>query len=102
MVTTIIRTEEGESVPSECAIKVFKTTLNKFMRRDDYIKDDYRFKHTYKFSKQNPRKIVKLWAEKEKFNLKRYLNLLKFNIYIILLFCTDFIARGYYVLRWCT
>lgn len=57
------------NVPSECAIKVYKTTLNEFKNRDRYIKDDYRFKD--RFRKQNPRKVVKLWAEKEKHNLKR-------------------------------
>ncbi|XP_075682459.1 serine/threonine-protein kinase RIO3 [Rhinoderma darwinii] len=60
---------EGQEVPSECAIKVFKTTLNEFKNRDKYIKDDYRFKD--RFSKLNPRKVIRMWAEKEKHNLKR-------------------------------
>lgn len=35
----------GELIlPNECAIKIFKTTLNEFKQRDRYIKDDYRFK----------------------------------------------------------
>lgn len=62
---------EGQTIPPECAIKVFKTTLNEFKNRDRYIKDDYRFKD--RFGKQNPRKVVKLWAEKEMHNLKRYM-----------------------------
>ena len=53
----------------ECAVKVFKTTLNEFKNRDRYIKDDYRFKA--RFGKQNPRKVVRMWAEKEMHNLKR-------------------------------
>lgn len=61
--------EDGTPVPDECAIKIFKTTLNEFFRRDKYIKEDYRFKN--RFGKQNPRKIVRLWAEKEMHNLKR-------------------------------
>jgi len=61
---------EGQTIPPECAIKVFKTTLNEFKNRDRYIKDDYRFKD--RFGKQNPRKVVRLWAEKEMHNLKRY------------------------------
>ncbi|XP_061453054.1 serine/threonine-protein kinase RIO3 isoform X1 [Rhineura floridana] len=61
--------EEAKSVPSECAIKVFKTTLNEFKNRDKYIKDDYRFKD--RFSKLNPRKIIRMWAEKEMHNLTR-------------------------------
>ncbi|XP_007435372.1 serine/threonine-protein kinase RIO3 [Python bivittatus] len=61
--------EEIKSVPSECAIKVFKTTLNEFKNREKYIKDDYRFKD--RFSKLNPRKIIRMWAEKEMHNLTR-------------------------------
>lgn len=56
-------------VPDEVVLKVFKTTLNEFKNRDRYIKDDYRFKERY--SKLNPRKIIRLWAEKEKYNLAR-------------------------------
>ena len=56
-------------MPEECAVKVFKTTLNEFKTRDRYIKDDHRFKD--RFSKQNPRKIIKLWAEKEMCSLSR-------------------------------
>ena len=63
------RNEDGSPLPTECAIKIYKTTLNEFFRRDKYIKDDYRFKN--RFRKQNPRKIIKMWAEKEMFNLKR-------------------------------
>lgn len=56
-------------VPSELAIKVFKTTLNEFKTREKYIADDYRFKDRYKHL--NPHKIVKLWAEKEMHNLMK-------------------------------
>ncbi|XP_065651499.1 serine/threonine-protein kinase RIO3 [Hydra vulgaris] len=59
------------TLPSECALKVFKTTLNEFKTRQKYIKDDYRFKDRY--MKQNPRRIIKLWAEKEFRNLTRML-----------------------------
>ena len=62
--------ERDVQLPAECAVKVFKTTLNEFRNRDPYIRDDYRFQERY--SKLNPRKIVKLWAEKEMLNLKRY------------------------------
>lgn len=65
-----LRLEDGTAMPTECAIKIFKTSLNEFFRRDKYIKDDYRFKS--RFNKQNPRKIVRMWAEKEMHNLKRY------------------------------
>ncbi|XP_038664465.1 serine/threonine-protein kinase RIO3 [Scyliorhinus canicula] len=60
---------DEKMVPAECAIKVFKTTLNEFKNRDKYIKDDYRFKD--RFSHLNPRKIIRMWAEKEMHNLVR-------------------------------
>ncbi|KAJ8866566.1 hypothetical protein PR048_032425 [Dryococelus australis] len=62
-------TNADRDVPRECAIKIFKTTLNEFKTRDKYIQDDYRFKD--RFSKQNPRKIIHMWAEKEMHNLVR-------------------------------
>uniref|UniRef100_A0A3Q1ASL7 Serine/threonine-protein kinase RIO3 n=1 Tax=Amphiprion ocellaris TaxID=80972 RepID=A0A3Q1ASL7_AMPOC len=61
---------EEQPVPDEVVLKVFKTTLNEFKNRDRYIKDDYRFKD--RFSKLNPRKIIRLWAEKEMHNLARW------------------------------
>ncbi len=59
------------NVPKECAIKIFKTTLNEFKNREKYIKDDYRFRD--RFSKQNPRKVIHMWAEKELHNLMKML-----------------------------
>jgi len=59
--------EEPMNVPKECVIKVFKTTLSEFKTRDKYIRDDYRFRD--RFSKQNPRKVIHMWAEKEMRNL---------------------------------
>lgn len=56
-------------IPKECAIKIFKTTLNEFKQRDRYIKDDYRFKD--RFSKQNNRVVINMWAEKEMHNIMR-------------------------------
>ena len=60
---------EGKTIPSNCAIKVFKTTLNEFKNREKYIRNDYRFHDN--ISKQNPRKFIKVWAEKEMRNLIR-------------------------------
>ena len=60
---------ENMAFPREVAIKVFKTTLNEFKNRQIYIKGDNRFKD--KFSRQNPRKIIHIWAEKEMHNLIR-------------------------------
>lgn len=56
-------------VPRECVVKVFKTTLNEFKNREQYIKGDFRFRD--RFSKLNPRKCIHLWAEKEMHNLQR-------------------------------
>ncbi|XP_039448511.1 serine/threonine-protein kinase RIO3 [Culex pipiens pallens] len=61
--------EEDESYPKEVAIKVFSTTLNEFKQRDRYIKDDFRF--AGRFSKQNARTVINMWAEKELHNLNR-------------------------------
>uniref|UniRef100_A0A1B0CT99 Serine/threonine-protein kinase RIO3 n=1 Tax=Lutzomyia longipalpis TaxID=7200 RepID=A0A1B0CT99_LUTLO len=60
---------EDVVVPPECAIKIFKTTLNEFKQRDRYIKDDFRFRD--RFSKQNHRTVINQWAEKEMHNLMR-------------------------------
>lgn len=60
---------EERKMPEEVAIKVFKTTLNEYHTREKYLREDFRFKNRYK--SLNPRKIVKLWAEKEMFNLQR-------------------------------
>ncbi|CAG8586421.1 11197_t:CDS:10 [Funneliformis caledonium] len=59
------RTEDG----AQRAIKVYKTSILIFKDRDRYVTGEYRFRHGY--SKHNPRKMVKLWAEKEMRNLKR-------------------------------
>ena len=71
---------EEEPMPEECAVKVFKTTLNEFKTRDRYIKDDHRFRD--RFSKQNPRKVIRLWAEKEMCNLSRLVSFMWFFSYI--------------------
>lgn len=60
---------EREDLPKEVAVKIFSTTLNEFKQRDRYIKDDYRFKD--RFSKQNARTVIHMWAEKEFHNLNR-------------------------------
>ncbi|KAF9582357.1 Serine/threonine-protein kinase RIO1 [Lunasporangiospora selenospora] len=59
------RTEEGE----HRAIKIYKTSILVFKDRDRYVSGEYRFRHGY--NKSNPRKMVKVWAEKEMRNLKR-------------------------------
>ena len=58
----------GADGGSEMAIKVYKTAILVFKDRDRYVVGDSRFQ---RFCKSNPRKMVKLWAEKEMRNLLR-------------------------------
>jgi RIO kinase 1 len=51
------------------AIKIYKTSILVFKDRDRYVSGEYRFRAGY--SRSNPRKMVRLWAEKETRNLKR-------------------------------
>ncbi|KAF7272181.1 hypothetical protein GWI33_015012 [Rhynchophorus ferrugineus] len=51
------------------AIKIYKTSILVFKDRDKYINGEFRFRHGY--CKNNPRKMVKTWAEKEMRNLIR-------------------------------
>lgn len=51
------------------AVKVYKTTLSEFKTRIDYIKGDHRFHQVLNLKKQNPKKILKIWSEKEFKNL---------------------------------
>lgn len=57
------------SPSGDCAIKVYKTSILVFKDRDKYVTGEFRFRHGY--SKHNPRKMVRLWAEKEMRNLNR-------------------------------
>jgi serine/threonine-protein kinase RIO1 len=64
-----LQEEDADGLP-DVAIKVFRTTLNEFSNRFDYLDGDRRYRHA-KHSKQNPRKLVKLWGRKEFANLYR-------------------------------
>lgn len=52
--------KEGE----DKALKIYKTSILTFKDRDKYVSGEYRFRHGY--CRHNPRKMVKLWAEKVK------------------------------------
>jgi RIO kinase 1 len=54
---------------TEFAVKIYKTSILVFKDRDRYIGGEFRFRHGY--CKGNPRKLIKVWAEKEVRNLKR-------------------------------
>tara|TARA_B110000305_G_C19342332_1_gene589820 strand:- start:519 stop:1100 length:582 start_codon:yes stop_codon:yes gene_type:complete len=53
----------------EYAIKVFKTSILVFKDRDKYVSGEHRWRKGY--CKSNPRKMVKVWAEKEMRNYRR-------------------------------
>jgi serine/threonine-protein kinase RIO1 len=61
---------EPESVVVSAAIKVYKTSILIFRDREKYIAGERRFRYGYG-KPRNPRKMVKLWAEKEFRNLSR-------------------------------
>ena len=50
------------------AVKIYKTSILVFKDRDRYVTGEHRFRRGYS---KNPRKMVKLWAEKEMRNLRR-------------------------------
>lgn len=56
-------------VSGSAAVKIYKTSILVFKDRDRYVSGEFRFRHGY--SRHNPRKMVRLWAEKEMRNLKR-------------------------------
>ena len=54
------------------ALKIYKTSILVFKDRDKYVTGEFRFKSGY--SRHNPRKMVRMWAEKEMRNLRRLAN----------------------------
>ncbi|KAF7298960.1 Serine/threonine-protein kinase RIO1 [Mycena indigotica] len=54
---------------SHLALKIYKTSILVFKDRDKYVSGEHRFRRGY--SRHNPRKMVRVWAEKEMRNLKR-------------------------------
>ncbi|GAX10943.1 RIO kinase 1 [Fistulifera solaris] len=59
---------EGSQV-AEYAIKIYKTSILVFKDRDKYVSGEHRWRKGY--CKSNPRKMVKVWAEKEMRNYRR-------------------------------
>jgi RIO kinase 1 len=53
----------------EYAIKIYKTSILVFKDRDKYVSGEHRWRRGY--CKSNPRKMVKVWAEKELRNYRR-------------------------------
>jgi RIO kinase 1 len=54
---------------NEFAIKIYKTSILVFKDRDKYVAGEHRWRKGY--CKSNPRKMVKVWAEKEMRNYRR-------------------------------
>eukprot|EP00538_Stauroneis_constricta_P013001 CAMPEP_0119556870 /NCGR_PEP_ID=MMETSP1352-20130426/8686_1 /TAXON_ID=265584 /ORGANISM="Stauroneis constricta, Strain CCMP1120" /LENGTH=603 /DNA_ID=CAMNT_0007603881 /DNA_START=96 /DNA_END=1907 /DNA_ORIENTATION=+ len=54
---------------TEFAIKIYKTSILVFKDRDKYVSGEHRWRRGY--CKSNPRKMVKVWAEKEMRNYRR-------------------------------
>ncbi|KZT23450.1 RIO1-domain-containing protein [Neolentinus lepideus HHB14362 ss-1] len=63
---------ESPPLPPHLALKIYKTSILIFKDRDRYVSGEHRFRRGY--SRHNPRKMVRLWAEKEMRNLKRLRN----------------------------
>ena len=53
----------------EYAVKIYKTSILIFKDRDKYVTGEFRYRNGH--CSKNPRKMIKLWAEKEMRNLKR-------------------------------
>ncbi|KAL7557913.1 hypothetical protein ACA910_009227 [Epithemia clementina (nom. ined.)] len=62
-------TKCDERVVDEYAIKIYKTSILVFKDRDKYVSGEHRWRRGY--CKSNPRKMVKVWAEKEMRNYRR-------------------------------
>ena len=54
---------------TEYAIKIYKTSILVFKDREKYVSGEHRWRKGY--CKSNPRKMVKVWAEKEMRNYRR-------------------------------
>ncbi|CAN3375084.1 hypothetical protein DIURU_005611 [Diutina rugosa] len=59
----------NDETGKEYAVKIYKTSILVFKDRERYVDGEYRFRNQK--NQTNPRKMVKLWAEKEFRNLKR-------------------------------
>ena len=61
--------EDYEIPVKDYAIKIFKVAVLSFKDRERYVQGEFRFRHGG--YKKNPRRMIKMWAEKEVRNLKR-------------------------------
>lgn len=61
--------ENVKQKKDEYAIKIYKTSILVFKDRERYVDGEFRFRNSR--SQHNPRKMIKIWAEKEFRNLRR-------------------------------
>jgi RIO kinase 1 len=64
-----VATSDSSEPIQEYAIKIYKTSILVFKDRDKYVSGEHRWRKGY--CKSNPRKMVKVWAEKELRNYRR-------------------------------
>ncbi|GMM41519.1 protein kinase [Hanseniaspora uvarum] len=57
------------TLKKQYAVKIYKTSILIFKDRERYINGEFRFRNNK--NQHNPRKLIKIWAEKEFRNLKR-------------------------------
>jgi len=62
---------EGIEVPKECVLKVYKTSLNEYSRRHEYLDHDPRYSKHSEHAVKGGRKLIEMWALKELHNLNR-------------------------------
>ncbi len=78
-----------------CALlytQVYKTSILIFKDRDRYVTGEFRFRRGY--SKHNPRKMVRVWAEKEMRNLIRLHKVLFIYYYYYYFYISMFVCMG--------
>jgi len=63
-------TQDEKPLPKDVILKVYKTSSMDFHTREKYIYGDHMLSKDL-LKKKNPRKIIKIWAEKEFLNLNR-------------------------------
>jgi serine/threonine-protein kinase RIO1 len=64
-----VGTDEATHRPVQLAVKIFRTTLNEFGNRHEYVTGDRRF--DLNFQKKDQRRQIKAWTDKEYRNLCR-------------------------------
>ena len=64
-----IAAQQDQEGSQDVAVKVYKTSVLTFKDRDRYVTGEFRWRHGY--CRSNPRKMVRMWAEKEMRNYRR-------------------------------